>query len=85
MQELQLLIVDDEFGIREGCKRSLRNFKLDLPYIDEEYILKIDTVESGEEALEKFNSVEYDIVLLDNKLPGIHGTEVLEYMSKNKI
>ncbi len=85
MQELRLLIVDDELGIREGAKRALRNFKLDLSYIEEEFNLNIETAESGEEAIEKLNEGGYDIVLLDNKLPGIHGTEVLEYMSKNEI
>lgn len=85
MEQLKLLIVDDEFGIREGAKRTLRKFTLDLPYIEEEYTLDIDSAETGEEAIEKLEKAEFDIVLLDNKLPGIHGTEVLEYMSKNEI
>ena len=85
MEVLQLLIVDDEMGIREGGKRALRNLTLNLPYIEEEYKFNIELAASGEEAIEKIDKKNYDIVLLDNKLPGIYGTDVLEYMSKKGV
>jgi len=72
-------------GIREGGKRALRNFTLNLPYIEEEYKFNIELAASGEEAIEKIDDKDYDIVLLDNKLPGIHGIGVLEYMSKKGV
>lgn len=85
MAILKLIIIDDEMGIREGSKRALRKFELDLPYIEEAYTLDITLAASGEEAIEKFKQDTYDIALLDNKLPGIHGTEVLEYMKNNNL
>ena len=39
---------------------------------------------TGEEAIEKIKSDQIEIVLLDNKLPGIQGTDVLEFINKTK-
>ena len=41
--------------------------------------------ESGEEALSIIESDKIDIVLLDNKLPGIEGIEVLEYIKRKSV
>ncbi|MDQ8199228.1 ATP-binding protein [Pelagicoccus enzymogenes] len=38
----------------------------------------VDTVETGEKALERIGAEKYDIVLLDLKLPGISGFEVFQ-------
>ncbi len=85
MQELKLLIVDDELGIREGVKRVLSDFSIDLSYIGEVYNFEIFTADSGEKAVELVDREKFDIILLDNKLPGIQGTEVLEYLNKSNI
>lgn len=85
MGVLQLLIVDDELGIREGAKRALRNYEITFPYIEDEFTLEITTASSGEEAVDLFSKKKYDIVLLDNKLPGMEGVEVLEILSKKEL
>ncbi len=59
-------MVDDEKNIRLTVTQSLE--KLDL---------ETDASVSGEEALEKIKNNGYDLVLLDLKLPGIDGMEVL--------
>ncbi len=69
--------------MRTGMVRSLSNFKLKLADIDEEVVFVIDTAESGEEGLEKIKASKPDILLLDYKLPGITGLEVLEQIDSN--
>ncbi len=82
MGKLRLLVVDDEPGIRSGVVRILENFTVSYPFMDEDFEFHVTAVESGEEALDVLNQESIDIVLLDNKLPGIQGIEVLEYINK---
>ncbi|ACB83851.1 response regulator [Natranaerobius thermophilus] len=63
----KLLIVDDEKNIRMTLKNCLSY---------EGYELEIAL--NGEEALEKLRTQDYDLVLLDLKLPGLNGLQVLE-------
>ncbi|HPW42751.1 MAG TPA: hybrid sensor histidine kinase/response regulator [Bacteroidales bacterium] len=83
MATLKILVVDDEPGIRSGVERILRNFKVDYPFMDDFYDFLIINAETGEEAIALINSEMPDIALLDNKLPGIQGVEVLEYIRKH--
>lgn len=83
MKKLNVLVVDDEAGIRSGINRILRNFTVGYPFMEEDFGFELIDAETGEQAIEIINKQEIDIVLLDNNLPGIHGIEVLEYI-KNK-
>ena len=47
-----------------------------------ESMADIDTAESGEEALEKIKAGHYDIVFLDQKMPGMDGVETLGHAKK---
>ncbi|HUW94021.1 MAG TPA: hybrid sensor histidine kinase/response regulator [Bacteroidales bacterium] len=85
METLNLLIVDDEPGIRTGIHRSLRDYSVSFPFFDDDFNFFITDAESGEEAISILDSKKIDIVLLDNKLPGIEGIEVLEYINRNSI
>lgn len=80
MSKLNLLIVDDEPGIRSGVERVLRNFSVGYPFMNEDFTFNIIEAETGEKAIEIIESQPVDIVLLDNKLPGMDGIEVLEYI-----
>lgn len=62
----QLLLVDDEPGIR----RVLKVFLMDLGY-------GVLTAASGEEALQVFHSEQPSIVVTDVKMPGMGGVELL--------
>ncbi len=84
MATLKILIVDDEPGIRSGLVRILRNFRVDYPFMDEFYEFTSFEAATGEEGLEIIDKEQPDIVLLDNKLPGIQGVQVLEYIRQKK-
>ncbi|PLW96751.1 MAG: hypothetical protein C0593_10645 [Marinilabiliales bacterium] len=82
MAILKILVVDDEPGIRSGVARIMRKFKVDYPFMDEHVDFTILEAESGEAGIDIIESEMPDIILLDNKLPGIQGIEVLEYVKK---
>jgi two-component system, sensor histidine kinase and response regulator len=85
MTKLKVLVVDDEPGIRSGISRILRNFRVDYPFLEEAYDFKVLEASTGEEGIEKIENNHPDIILLDNKLPGIQGIEVLEYIRKKQL
>ena len=85
MEKLKVLVVDDEPGIRSGINRILRNFTVGYPFMEDDFSFEIIEAETGEQALEILNNNKPDIVLLDNKLPGIYGIEVLQHINKNHI
>ncbi len=85
MEKLNLLVVDDEPGIRMGVCRILENFTVSYPFMDEDFGFDVKVAETGEEALEIIKTHSLDIVLLDNKLPGIQGIDVLEYINKENL
>ncbi|MBN1200210.1 MAG: response regulator, partial [Bacteroidales bacterium] len=84
MKTLNVLVVDDEPGIRAGVIRVLRNFTVGFPFMDEDFDFSVVEAETGEEAITVLDKEQTDIVLLDNKLPGIYGIEVLEYIRKRE-
>lgn len=85
MPTLKILVVDDEPGIRSGILRILRGFKADFPFMDEPIDYEMLEAGSGEEGIEIIKEAKPDIVLLDNKLPGMQGIEVLEWIKKDNI
>ncbi|MCK4846078.1 MAG: response regulator [Deltaproteobacteria bacterium] len=62
----RILVVDDEEGIRLLYKEEL-----------EEEGYEVALASSGEAALERLDESNIDLVLLDIKMPGIDGVEVL--------
>jgi two-component system, sensor histidine kinase and response regulator len=84
MSTLKILVVDDEPGIRSGVNRILRNFRVDYPFMDEAYEFEVYEASTGEQGIEIIERDRPEIVLLDNKLPGIQGIEVLEYIKKKQ-
>ena len=63
----RILLVDDEPLILKGLKYSL-----------EQDGYQTDSAMDGEEALKKFFSGEFDLILLDVMLPGLDGIEVCQ-------
>jgi len=62
-----ILIVEDEAIMRE----SLRDWLTDIGY-------EVETVEAGEEALETLAGRDFDLAIVDMRLPGKDGIEVLK-------
>ena len=85
MESLKVLVVDDEAGIRSGVTRILSKHVVSYPFMDEDYKFVCLEAASGEEAIEMINSENPEIVLLDNKLPGIQGIQVLEYIRQKNM
>lgn len=63
----KILIVDDEASIRRALKNILENEKY-----------SISEAANGDEALETIGEESFDAILLDIKMPGMDGMEVLE-------
>jgi two-component system, sensor histidine kinase and response regulator len=82
MAILKVLVIDDEPGIRSGVSRILNNFHVTYPFMDEDYTFEISEAGTGEDGINMLEKDMPDILLLDNKLPGIQGIEVLEYIRK---
>lgn len=68
-----VLIVDDE-----------KNIRLTLSQAIESADMAVDTAINGEEALVKLQEKEFGLVLLDLKMPGMDGMDVLRWISENR-
>ena len=85
MEPLRVLVVDDEAGMRHGITRALRDFALTLPDFEEPIRFATETADSGEAALERLAGETYDLILLDHKLGGMTGVEVLEQLQSKSL
>jgi signal transduction histidine kinase len=63
----RILVIDDEVGMREGCRRALTP-----------HGFHVATAEHGAEGLRKLAEQTFDLVLLDAMMPGMSGLELLE-------
>lgn len=77
-ETLRVLVVDDEEGMRRGVVRALAKFAALLPDLDKELDFVTEAAESAEEALALIEARPPDILLLDHKLPGMTGLDLLE-------
>lgn len=73
MVDKPILIVDDEKSIRFMLAESLDALGV-----------KTEDASDGEEALSKLKAKEFSLVLLDLRLPGIDGMEVLRQMRQTR-
>jgi two-component system phosphate regulon sensor histidine kinase PhoR len=62
----RILVVDDEKRIRDGCHKVLTQEGFE-----------VDRAETGEAGIKMIEEAHYDIVLLDLKMPGLSGFDVL--------
>lgn len=69
----KILIVDDNNLNIKVATRLLKNYKI-IP----------DTVLSGEECLEKVKTNTYDLILMDDMMPKMTGTETYKTLKKDK-
>jgi len=80
MINLNILITDDNFFIRDGIKLSLKRGK---------WTTSIDEAENGLKAFELATQNDYDIILMDISMPIMGGKEslskILEQNPKQKI
>ncbi|MEE4605837.1 MAG: sigma-54 dependent transcriptional regulator [Desulfobacteraceae bacterium] len=72
MSSTKILIVDDELILRESLAGWLQRDGH-----------TVDTASSGEAALEKLKEARFDIMLVDIKMEGISGLDVLQHVKEN--
>jgi len=68
-----ILVIDDDESMRIGCTQTLT---------EEGYSVK--AVENGQKGLEIIDKESFDVILLDLKMPGIPGMEVLMKLKENE-
>ena len=83
-ETLKVLVTDDEPGMRMAVSRALRNFQVHLTDFDEDVDFEVDQAESGEEALEKIAVSAPNILLLDHKMQGMSGLDVLKQLQESR-
>jgi len=71
MKDIRLLLVDDEDNFRQTLAKRLAKKGI-LP----------EQAENGEKALSILEKKEMDVVVLDVKMPGMHGIEVLHHIKE---
>ena len=69
----KVLVVDDEETVRSLLKRTLEGAGYDVA-----------TAANGQEALDKVSGIEFDAALLDMKMPGMSGIEVLQQLTAHQ-
>jgi DNA-binding response OmpR family regulator len=72
-KDIKVLLVDDEVAFVNTLAQRLRMRKL-----------LVDTVYDGAQALSYIKEIEPDVIVLDLKMPGLHGIEVLREIKKIK-
>jgi DNA-binding NtrC family response regulator len=73
MAKNAVLIVDDEKNIRLTLSQALASVEME-----------VDTAVNGEEALAKLQERDFALVLLDLKMPGMDGVDVLRWIGGNR-
>lgn len=71
MEGKSILVVDDQDGVRRLLVETFR---------DQGF--SVDLAANGYEALEKLNDKAPDLILLDMKMPGMNGLEVLRQIKQ---
>lgn len=81
VETLRVLVTDDEPGMRLGVERTLRGFTVRVPDVNGQVRFTVEQAESGERCLEIIRQSPPDILLLDHKMPGISGLDVLDQIA----
>ena len=71
MENCKVLVVDDEIDFLETIVKRLQRRKFD-----------VEGVESGPKALELLMKEEFDVVVLDVRMPGMDGIEALREIKR---
>jgi DNA-binding response OmpR family regulator len=71
---MRLLVAEDDRGLRSVLTRGLR---------EQGYI--VDAVSTGDEALDLVDHYEYAVAILDWRMPGRSGVEVIEILRQRKL
>jgi two-component system copper resistance phosphate regulon response regulator CusR len=70
---MRVLIAEDDHGLRSVLSRGLQ---------EHDYV--VDAVGNGEEALRFLRSYSYELAVLDWRMPGISGLDVVRWIRRNQ-
>ena len=70
---MRVLVAEDDTGLRNVLARGLR---------ENDYV--VDSVADGEEALQFLRSYDYELAILDWRMPGMSGLEVLRWIRRHQ-
>src|SRR5690606_36394553 len=73
--KLKVLIVDDEVELRKSVQSFLENMT--------DFQFELDEAENGKIALEKVQNNQFDIVLMDVRMPEMNGIETLKAIKEH--
>jgi two-component system, sensor histidine kinase and response regulator len=82
LETLKLLVVDDEPGMRMAVTRTLRTFHVAVDRVGKEYRFELFEADSAEAGLAKIETDTPDIMLLDQKLPGMSGIDLMTLLAE---
>ncbi|MBQ4416581.1 MAG: response regulator, partial [Butyrivibrio sp.] len=71
----------ETFRAPEACVLAVDDSRMNLNVIEEllkQTQMRLDTAESGAEALVKTKDMRYDLILMDQRMPGMDGVETLK-------
>lgn len=72
MTEANILVIDDEPGIREGCKRALT---------PQGYF--VDTAEDADQGISKIKTGHFELALIDVMMPGTSGIDLISVIHEH--
>jgi len=72
---LHVLVVDDENSVRLSIEMGLKMTNS----------FAVESCESGEDAVELLQKNTFDVIILDNRMPGMSGIDVLQWMHEQKV
>lgn len=84
MNTLRVLAIDDEPGMRRGITKTLKRFSMVQRDLNMEIDFDVVEVATGNDALAALESEDFDLLLLDYKLPDINGIEILNYLREKR-
>lgn len=70
---MRALIIEDDPGLRSVLVRGLH---------ENDYV--VDAVGNGEEAVRYLRGYEYEVVVVDWRIPGMSGVDVIRWMRRNR-
>ncbi len=68
---MRVLVAEDDAGLRDVLARGLR---------ENDYV--VDAVGNGEEAIRFLRSYEYQLAVLDWRMPGMSGLDVVRWIRR---
>ncbi|MDQ6899192.1 MAG: response regulator transcription factor [Candidatus Dormibacteraeota bacterium] len=70
---MRVLVAEDDPGLREVLVEGLQ-----------EAGYRVDAVQSGDDAVEQLKFYDYDVVVLDWRMPGLPGVEVVTWLRRHQ-